>query len=538
MFIEKNKVNFKRIVIIMACYLTIILILGIRLYLLQIHPSSVVSGEMQNYQTEKLSQMKYRIFDENGRDMMEYSKKYIVILDTKPFMLNNYEETLGDLMALNFIMKSENIDFNYSDVMKNKGKIYYTVSEETFDKVNKLKNIKGIYTYIYDEIDTKEAWKTGAFLSNIDEENIIEESLEGNLNEYLKENNYPEAKFYLDDKAIYGDGEVILGKNNNIKLTVNKEWEEKIRKILRMEDYGFLKNVGVIVSEAETGKIKAMVQKDETQANINLGIGQLGYEPGSIFKVITEAVALDMGLISPTDVFSCTGEICQKDGKPYGHGDLSVEDALKVSCNDVFAKVGAEIGYNDMILYLEKMGLFNQVLNIKGKNNNESSGVKPTMENSMNNISIGQTIMVTPLQMAGLYNTVVNDGVYIKPKLIDAIVDEKDNVVKEFRTEEKRIFSETSARLTQETMSKVIWEGSGFEAKVEGINIGGKTGTSTGNGGVNHGWFAGFFEYLGKKYTIIVVAPNIGEKHPDGRELGGGNTGAPIFREIVNELTK
>ena len=88
-------------------------------------------------------------------------------------------------------------------------------------------------------------------------------------------------------------------------------------------------------------------------------------------------------------------------------------------------------------------------------------------------------------------------------------------------------------------MSDVIWLGTGYEAKVEGINEGGKTGTSTGEGGgTNHGWFAGYFEYNGQKYTLVVVAPNIGETHPDGRELGGGNTGAPIFRDIVNSLIK
>jgi cell division protein FtsI/penicillin-binding protein 2 len=534
----RNKIDLKRVLIIMGIYFLIISLLSIRLYILQIHPSSKVSGEMNNYQSENLSQMKYRIFDTNGKDMMDYNKKYIVILDTKPFMLNNYEETLEDLMALNFIMKSEDKNFNYSEIMKDDGKIYYTVSEETYNKVNKLKNIKGIYTYTYDEVDTKEAWKTSNFLANINEDTVIENSLEENLYDYLKENSYPQAKFYLDDKATYGDGEVTLEENNNIKLTVNEEWEDKIREILKKESYSFLKNVGVVVSEAETGKIRAMVQKDETQANVNLGIEQLGYEPGSIFKVITETIALDKGLISHDDIFACTGEICQKDGKPYAHGYLSVEDALKISCNDVFAKVGTKVGYEEMMKYLEKMGMFQSVLNIKGENRNEAPGVKPTIENSMNNISIGQTIMVTPVQMAGLYNTVVNDGIYVKPSIVEAIIDNKDNIVKEFSQEQIRVFSQTSAKIAQETMSKVIWEGSGFEAKVEGVNIGGKTGTSTGNGGTNHGWFAGYFEKDGKKYTIVVIAPNIGEKHPDGRELGGGNTGAPIFREIVTELVK
>jgi len=535
---KKNEINLNRIAIISGIYGLIIVMLIVRLYFLQIHPSLIVAGEIENYQSENLSQMNYRIFDTNGKDLMSYDKKYIVVLDTKPFMLNNYEETLEDLMALNFIMKSENPDFNYSDVMQEEGKIYYTVSEETYNKVNKLENIKGIYTYIYDEIDRNEAWKTNNFLSDIKEENVVEDSLEYDLDSYIKENAYPTAKFYLNEKSIYGDGEVISSNNNNIKLTINSEWENAIRDILNEDDYSFLNNIGVVVSEAKTGKIRAMVQKDETQANVNLGIGQLGYEPGSIFKVITEAIALDEGLIRPTDKFLCTGEICTKDGKPYAHGLLSVEDALKVSCNDVFAKVGSEIGYSDMIDYLSNMGLFKPVLNIKGENRNEASGVKPTLENSMNNISIGQTVVVTPVQMAGLYNTVVNDGIYIKPSIVEAIVDDNDEVVDESKGNETRIFSETAARLTQETMSKVIWEGSGFEAKVEGVNIGGKTGTSTGSGGTNHGWFAGYFELNGEKYTIVVIAPNIGEKHPDGRELGGGNTGAPIFRDIVTELTK
>ncbi|MGG7144936.1 penicillin-binding transpeptidase domain-containing protein [Clostridium nigeriense] len=530
--------NLNRIAIISGIYGLIIVMLIVRLYFLQVHPSLIVEGEIENYQSENLSQMNYRIFDTNGKDLMSYDKKYIVVLDTKPFMLNNYEETLEDLMALNFIMKSENPDFNYSDVMQEEGKIYYTVSEETYNKVNKLENIKGIYTYIYDEIDKNEAWKTNNFLSDIKEENVVEDSLEYDLDSYIKENTYPTAKFYLNEKSIYGDGEVIASNNNNIKLTINSEWENTIREILNEDDYSFLNNIGVVVSEAKTGKIRAMVQKDETQANVNLGIGQLGYEPGSIFKVITEAIALDEGLISPTDEFLCTGEICTKDGKPYAHGLLSVEDALKVSCNDVFAKVGTEIGYSDMMDYLSNMGLFKPVLNIKGENRNEASGVKPTLENSMNNISIGQTVVVTPVQMAGLYNTVVNDGIYIKPSIVEEIVGDNDEVVDEFKGNETRIFSETAARLTQETMSKVIWEGSGFEAKVEGVNIGGKTGTSTGSGGTNHGWFAGYFELNGEKYTIVVIAPNIGEKHPDGRELGGGNTGAPIFRDIVTELTK
>lgn len=535
---KENKIGLKRVCTIKIFYICIVVCLIVRLTLLQIYPSAIVSGEGENYQSEILSQINYRILDTNGKDLMSYNKKYILVLDVKPFMLNNYEETLQDLMALNFIMKTEDINFNYSDIMKESGKIYYTVSQDTYDKVNKLKNIKGIYTYVYNELDRKEAWKSNNFLSYINDENIEEDSLEYKINSYIKDNEFSTAKFTLNEKSIYNEGEISKDSNKNIKLTIDSEIEDKIRKILNKDDYSFLKNVGVVVSEASTGKIKAMVQKDETIANVNLGIGDLGYEPGSTFKVLTEAVALDEGLITLDDKFNCVGNICSKNGEPYGHGLLSVQDALKVSCNDVFAQVGQKIGYEDMMKYLDKMNFFKPVLGLKGENRTEASGVRPKEEGSMNNISIGQITLVTPIQMAGLYNTIANNGVYVKPSILEAIVDDDGNVIESFDEQEVRVFSETAAKLTKENMRKVIFEGSGYEAKVEGTNIGGKTGTATGNNGTNHGWFAGFFEKEDKLYTIIVIAPNIGEKHPDGRELGGGNTGAPIFREIVDELLK
>lgn len=536
---KKKKFEFNRIKFIMSIFTVLLVALSVRLYFLQIRPSEMVAGQMQNHQTEDISQMRYNILDTNGKNMLIYNKEYIMVLDTEPFRLNNYEETLEDLMALNFIMKSENEEFNYTEIMNEVGKHYYKISKETFDKVNKLSNIKGIYTYIYDEIDRKEAWEIGSLMSQIGEsDEIVEGSLEDELNKYLGENVIPKSKFYLDDKAVYGEGKLDTNnENNNLKLTIDSEWQRKAEEVLKSKEYDFLKNVGVVISEAENGKIRVMAQKDDTQANVNLGIEALGFEPGSIFKVVTEAVSLDLGLIHTQDVFGCTGEICSKDGKPYGHGNLSVEDAIKISCNDVTAKVGALAGYDKIIEYSEKMGLFDRVLNIQGKNKNEAAGVKPNEDVGINNISIGQTIMVTPLQMAGVYNTIANDGVYVKQTLVEEILDKNDETIKKFENDSVRVFSQTTARITQETLGKVIWEGSGFEAKVEGVEVGGKTGTSTGEDRADHGWFAGYFVKDGKKYSMVVIAPNIGSTHPDGRELGGGNTGAPIFRDIVTALT-
>lgn len=534
------KIYYKRIRLIAYVFLILFIGLSIRLYYLQVHPTQIVQGDLQNHQTEYISKIKYSILDTNGKNMLNYNKKYVMVLDTKPFKLNNYEETLEDLLALNFIMKSEDSKFNYTDIMKEEGKIYYNITEETYEKLKKLDNIKGIYCYKYDDLDMKEGWKIESFIASINEENVIDGSFQDTIMSYVQDNSYPSISFNLNDKSIYDNGAInINNENKNLKLTLDSQWEEKIREVLLRDDYSFLTNIGVVLLESETGKIRAMVQKDETAANVNLGIGNLGYEPGSIFKLITEAIALDLGIIDTSDVFTCEGEICTKLGESYAHGPLTVEEAIQISCNDVFAKIGAKIGYEKMLEYTTNLGLYSKVLGLSGENKEEAEGVKPTYDDGISNFSIGQCLTVTPLQIAGAINTIVNDGIYIKPYLVEEILDDDDNILEEISGEEKRVFSTTTSKIVQNSMYDVIWKGTGYEAKVEGINQGGKTGTSTGEGGAtNHGWFAGYFEMNGKKYTLVVVAPNIGDKHPDGRELGGGNTGAPIFRDIINTLIK
>lgn len=534
----KYKISNTRICIGGICFCLILITLSIRLYFLMIYPTILVQGELENHQVEYVSQSNMKIFDCSGIDMMKYNKKYVVVIDTKPFKLNNYEETLEDLLALNFIMKSEDKKFNFTDIMTKTGKIYYKVTDETYNKINSLDNIKGIYTYVYDELDLKERWRVENFIASISDENIQKDSFEEKIASLRKENSMPTIGFNLDEKSIYKSNEINYGENNkNIRLTVNKEWSEKIEDILKDEKNSYLDNVGVVLLEADTGRIKAMVQKDESEANINLGIGQIGYEPGSIFKVITEAVALNEGKINLGDTFNCNGKICTNLGKPYAHGPLTVNEALQVSCNDIYASIGELAGYENMLKYTTNLGLYRKVLGLSGENREEAVGVIPKISDGISNFSIGQCITVTPLQIAGAINAIVNDGIYIKPTLIEAIVDNNNNILEEQKEEGHRVFKSTTAKLVQNSMYDVIWKGTGYAAKIDGIIQGGKTGTSTGEGGATtHGWFAGYFELDGKMYTLVVLAPNINGVDSEGKDLGGGNTATPIYKDVVEAL--
>lgn len=282
----RYKIDNKKSLIVCIGFFSIFIALTIRLYILMMYPTTSVQGELENHQVEYTSDSNYKLFDANGKSLINYKSKYVMVLDTKPFKLNNYEETLEDLLALNFIMKSEDEDFNFTDIMNQSGKLYYTITEETYEKLNKLNDIKGIYTYVYDELDLKERWNVENMIASIDKNNVEEGSFESSILDIISENKRPTIGFHLDEKSIYRSNETNYGENNkNIRLTIDENWSDKIRNVLNSDDYSNLDNVGVVLLEANTGKIKSMVQKDESEANINLGIGQLGLEPGSIFKV-------------------------------------------------------------------------------------------------------------------------------------------------------------------------------------------------------------------------------------------------------------
>lgn len=528
---KKNIRRYNGILVFIICVFTI---LSVRLYFLTIHPTERVESNYKNHQTENISNSKYMLLDTNGKDLMSYKKKYVLVIDSRPFSLNNYGETLEDLMALNFIMKAENEEFNYTDVMRSQGKLYYEISEETYNKINKLNNLKGVYTFVSDEIDMKEAWSVSSMFSNIYEDNFVKGSLNEEIFNNIKNNVVPKKNFYLDEKNTYSINELNLNKENrNVKLTIDKEIEEDIRKVLSKEEYLDYKNVGVTLIESNTGKIKAMVQKDESQANINLGIEGAGYEPGSIYKVITYASALEEGFITPYNTVSCNGKMCN--GKV--HGTLTIKEGLVKSCNDVFGAIGRKVGYDKLMKYSERVGLFEKVLNFQGENKNETSGIKPLNDDPKNNnkialISIGQAMNVSPIQMLGAINTIVNDGVYIKPYIVDSILDNDDKNIKKYNTTKERIFTETTSKLVKNDMKEVVLNGTGKNAYIEGFDIGGKTGSSSSGRGTTHGWFAGYFTINNVEYTMIVFLPDLIEEE----SVGGGNTAAPIFKDIVLEL--
>ena len=532
-FIFIKKYN-NRIKIIFTSFIIIFVFLIARLATLQLMPSNEVIGSIDACQVENVNDTRFNLVDCTGKNILNFNEVYVLVIDKKPFSLNNYEETLQDLLTLNFIMQSEYKDFSYENVMRCQGKCYYDISKEAYDKINELKNIKGIYTYVYNKLDKSEAWSVCGMITNMPERyKISEESFDDQVSKYINDNEEIKKSFSLDERSVYAkDKQEIIDNNDKIKLTIDEGIQEKIKSVLNREEYNNYHNIGVLLMESDTGKIRAMVQKDETEANVNLCVEGMGYEPGSVYKLITLGAALEEGVISMNDTFLCKGKIC-KEGV---HGRLSVKSALVKSCNDVFAEIGEKVGYDKLMAYSERLGLFNPILNLKGESRNEAEGVKPEKDSGMNNISIGQCFTVSPIQVLGFTNAIVNNGIYIKPYIIDEILNCDDEIEESMSPKKERVFSSTTSKLIKSAMNEVVESGTGKRAQVGNVLIGGKTGSSTGSNNTTHGWFSGYFICNKKTYTMTVFIPNISGKDKDGEDLGGGSTAAPIFSEVVKSL--
>ena len=218
-----------------------------------------------------------------------------------------------------------------------------------------------------------------------------------------------------------------------------------------------------------------------------------GYEPGSTFKVLTMAAALDSGAITLETAFHCSGAE-QIPGRAQrlhcwrhqGHGAQKTPQALQNSCNLAFAHIALKLGGDTFYEYVKNFGILEKTgIDLSG----ESKGVffdKALVTNtdkwgtaSLTSGSFGQTFKLTPLQLVRAISCVVNGGTLMEPYLVSQVLDKDGNIVLEQTpTAVRRVISEETSKTMCALMESVVTEGTAKNASVAGFSIGGKTGTS------------------------------------------------------------
>ena len=267
------------------------------------------------------------------------------------------------------------------------------------------------------------------------------------------------------------------------------------------------------------------------------------YAPGSTFKVVTAAAALDSGRYTPDSVVdgSSPKEIS---GVPLTNsggasfGSIPLTEALTQSVNTVWAQVGESLGKRTMARYMERFGFYNRPPLDYPAGQRFASGeffegdlLSPTSDRiDVGRMAIGQDkLQVTPLQMAMVAAAVANDGVLSRPHLTDKVVDpdgrEREDVG---RSTFSRVMKRETASQLREMMSNVVREGTGTAAALSGIQVAGKTGTAERGDGTNQVWFIGLAPVDDPEIAVAVTV-----ERTDGQ---GGTVAAPIAKQVLEKL--
>lgn len=264
------------------------------------------------------------------------------------------------------------------------------------------------------------------------------------------------------------------------------------------------------------------------------------YEPGSTFKIITAAAALEEGVVSLTDQFYCPGYKLVEDrrircAKTSGHGAETFETGIMNSCNPIFIELGERLGVENYYKYFKQFGLTQKTgIDLPG----EAATIMHKQENvgpvELATISFGQSFQITPIQLVTTVSSIINGGTRITPHF-GVEVRETDGTLVETFSYDKReeICSGETSETMQYLLEKVVSEGGGKNAKIEGYAIGGKTATSQTLPRSEHRYissFLGFAPADDPKVLVIAIINN-----PKGTYYGG-LIAAPVVKEIMENI--
>jgi peptidoglycan glycosyltransferase len=353
---------------------------------------------------------------------------------------------------------------------------------------------------------------------------------------------------------------------NNLVLTIRPGAQALARRLLRG------KCGAVVALEPSTGRVLVMatnptynpnlIEKNyqlATKSNAPCGAPLLNratagkYAPGSTFKMVTAAAALDTGRFTPSSPFYDPG-YCVEYGKqvrnagnpeaPETFGNVNLSTGFEHSINSVFCNVGKALGAGTILDYAKRFGFDSLPPLETPENERMASGLydhgrlfqpkHPDTQVDPGRLAFGQErLQVTPLQMAMVASAIANHGIVMRPTLIERILSPKGKTITHLRPDAlgRAIKRQTADELTQ-MMELVVQGGTGTAAQIPGVQVAGKTGTAEiGRGNIHTTWFAAFAPANAPRVAIAVVVEN---------QLNGfgGTISAPIAKQVMEALLK
>ncbi len=342
---------------------------------------------------------------------------------------------------------------------------------------------------------------------------------------------------------------------HHVVLTLNHAYQTIVEEELsRGVVYHGAKRGSAVLMDPFTGEILVMAsvmgrmengEEPDFDMTLQNQPVQVDFEPGSTFKIVTAAAALEEGLFHPNSIIFCENGSYKFlnhtiHDHNQSHGMLTLSQIVEYSSNIGISKVGEKLGENILYKYLQNFGFGNRTgIGLPGEVAGILRPVYHWSDYSIAAVSFGQEISVTALQEACMICAIANGGKLVKPVLYKAIVDNNGNITKRFSGEViRRVISEDTANQLKTILENVVNQGSGVEAKVEGVRIAGKTGTAQKSEpgfegyrpGVYVSSFAGFWPSDTPMYAMVIVLDE------PQRAYWGSQSAAPIFSRIVSRI--
>lgn len=506
------------------------------------------------------------ILDTNGQTLVMSATAYIVSVEPgKVKDAEAFARIVSPILGL--------FEEKVAEKAANRGKSSVTlkrqVPRETADRLRQLKQSKDAETaeaasaLLFDE-DVRRVYLRGAFLTQtlglVNVDGVGQSGLEQQY-ETLLRGEAGRSMRSVDGKArpIYDSGNLYIEPQDGstVRLTIDATIQEIVEKAMR-ECYEVNKAQAVhaIAMDVYTGAVLAMCSKpdydpndpprdqlDALQSLMRIRLISDSYEPGSTFKILTAAAALDSGVTTPEDGFYCSGKI-KVDGdtiKCWGnpHKAETMAQALQNSCNPVFVELALRMGTERFYQYLHAFGLGSKTrIDLQGEESGILIPVNSVKNVDLARIGFGQSVAVTPVQLLTAACSVINGGRLMRPYLLKEAVSPDGTVL--YRTSPKVVstpISEETSLTMRKLLEDVVAIGGAKNARIPGYRIGGKTGTAQvyKEGrivrNVHIGSFLGFAPADDPRIALLVIVDEA-----DTPVDYGGTTAAPFARQILADV--
>ena len=586
-----NLLAVKKFRIVLASLLIIFLLLIIRLIWLQFVQGSDLKEQAYNQQTtdQIISTSRGTIYDSTGKTLAISTPTDTVTINPKKIVGSNDEETKAkkEKVAKAF---SEIFELDYNETLE---KVNSTSNVQTIakkvdkDKIDKLKQwmeTEKISTGINIDEDTKRVYPYNNLASNLigfcGTDNTGIQGIEDSWNSVLQgtPGKITTSTDAIQEEIPDSNQTYIPAENgSDIVLTIDYYIQTVLEKYLKQAVVENNAESGTVVAMApSTGDILGMAcypdynlntpfepnteelkatwdtldSTTQSDALYNMwknNVVSSPYEPGSPYKLITAATALEENITSedvPND-FYCNGSIEVADRKiscwTQAHkGAKTLRQALQVSCNPSLIQLGQRIGAETLYKYYQAFGFFDKTgIDLPQEASSTYWKLEDVKDVELATMSFGQRFTITPIQLVSAVSAIANDGILMKPRIVKQIINPETGTTTDIEpVQVRQVISKSTSERMRNLMKSVVDDGSGRLAKVEGYSIGGKTGTSEPQAGrEDEGYIASYVAIAPteKPEICLLIAVHNPNPNNEGSHQGGQVCG-PVVSQMLSEI--